>query len=99
MTGPRLLPKKTTGTPRQVFLPKEMWERLKVAAKFHSDAFKELGSTEGVSRNDMIEEFLAWALNAYWEQVGGAPTEKNWEEKARSMALILEEQMQQKPKK
>ena len=91
MSGPRLLPRRAPGTPRQVYLPKEMWERLKLAAKFHSDVFKRMGSTEGVSRNDLIEDWLDWAEGMYWEQVGGPPTSpKDREAKLEKMAAILE---------
>lgn len=98
MTGPRLLPKRPPGTPRQVYLPKEKWERLKAAAKFHSDAFKGLGSTEGVSRNEMIEDLLEWALEAYWEQVGGPPGPKDRAAKVEKMTEILRAE-QAKPEK
>lgn len=92
-SGPKLLPMKPLGTPRQVFLPKEMWERLKAAAKFHGEAFKALGATEGVSRNDMIQDFLSWALVEYWAQVSGEPTgPKDRATKVAAMAEILRQE-------
>lgn len=93
LSGPKLLPKKATVS-RQVFLPEKMWEELKEAARFHGDAFKHLGSTEGVSRNDLIDAFLQWALDAYWDDKGGRPTSKeDWDKKAeRHAQALLEEQ-------
>lgn len=89
VTGPRLLPKKKTIS-RQVFLEPEMWEELKDTAKFHSDVFDAMEASETVSRNDLIESFLRWALDAYWEDKGGRPTsEKDRNEKVKRHAEAL----------
>lgn len=92
VSGPTLMPKKATVS-RQVFLTGEMWVELKEAARFHSETFKALGSAEGVSRNDLIEAFLRWALDSYWDDKGGHPTSKEeWAKKVERHAEALRKQ-------
>jgi hypothetical protein len=67
-----LLPQPTRPDKR-VFLPEEMWSALSRAAEFHEEAFKKMGRDEAVSRNRIIENFLEWALDTYWEDKGGEP--------------------------
>jgi hypothetical protein len=89
VSGPKLPQPKATVS-RQVFLTEEMWEALKEAAKFHSDTFKSLGSKEGVTRNDMIDAFLTWALESYWEDKGGRPESKeDWAKKVERHAAAI----------
>lgn len=72
--SPTLLPKEKPDRPaRQVFLAPEMWRELSEAADFHTLVFKKMGVEETVSRNDLIESFLTWALDAYWDDKGGKP--------------------------
>jgi hypothetical protein len=98
VSGPKLLPQKATVS-RQVFLTEEMWDELKEAARFHGDVFKRMGSSEGVSRNDLIDSFLHWALDSYWEDKGGRPTsEKDWDEKVDRHAEALKKQQQEAKK-
>lgn len=88
VTGPTLLPEPATS--RQVFLAPEMWDELAEAAKFHAQVFRELGSREGVSRNDIIKHFLKWALEAYWADKGGRPTSvEDRVKKAEKHAAVL----------
>lgn len=97
--GPKLLPNKAT-VARQVFLTEKMWEELKEAARFHSDLFKELKSSEGVSRNDLIDFFLEWALEAYWKEKGGKPTSKDdWDRKVIRAAEQVRAEWEQVAKK
>ncbi len=70
--SPTLLPQDNRD-PRQVFLASEMWEELTEAAKFHTLVFEKMGADEKVSRNDLIDSFLKWALEAYWDDKGGKP--------------------------
>lgn len=92
VSGPTLLPKKATVS-RQVFLTEQMWNELKETARFHGDVFKLLGSTEGVTRNDLIDAFLRWALDSYWEEKGGMPTSKDdWDKKVQRHSDALRKQ-------
>lgn len=59
-----------------VFLSEEMWADLTEAARFHTAAFEASGQAERVSRNDLIEDSLTWALAAYWADKGGKPATK-----------------------
>lgn len=90
MSSPKLLPKKRP-VDKKVFLEEELWEELANAARFHTQAFKEMGSTETVSRNDLIALFLGWALDEFWEEKGGkpAPDSDAWQVKAKSFAKRL----------
>jgi hypothetical protein len=71
-SSPRLLPRKKP-VDRKVFLEEDLWKELSDAAEFHTKVFEELGSDEKVSRNDIIDTFLRWALDAYWDDKGGKP--------------------------
>ena len=94
--SPTLLPKEKPERPaRQVFLALEMWTKLSEAADFHTLIFEKMGETETVSRNDLIESFLKWALEAYWEDKGGEP--KNEAERA-SRAAAAAEKLKKLPK-
>jgi hypothetical protein len=86
MPGPHLLPKPKREE-RRVFLPKELWKRLDDCAEFHQEAFDVLGAKESVSRNDIIEVFMGWAIKAYWADRGGYPENaRDRAEKARAFA-------------
>jgi len=71
-SAPSLLPRPLRPDKR-VFLPPELWEGLSRAAKFHEEAFAKMDRHESVSRNDIIESFLTWALDTYWKDKGGEP--------------------------
>jgi hypothetical protein len=71
-TSPTLLPQ-AVRPDKRVFLPEEMWEALSRAAKFHEEVFKKMERDESVSRNKIIEGFLEWALESYWDDKGGEP--------------------------
>jgi hypothetical protein len=89
VSGPKLPTPKATVS-RSVFLTEEMWEQLSEASRFHSETFKKLGSKEGVSRNDMIDSFLTWALESYWEDKGGRPSsDEDWARKVARHAEAL----------
>lgn len=84
--GPTLVPRKKT-IARSVYLEPSMWQELAEAAEFQSAVFEALGHEEKVSRNDVIDAFLRWALDSYWEDKGGRPTSKtDRTEKARRNA-------------
>lgn len=76
VSGPKLLPKKRA-IARNVYLAPEMWAELDEAADFHGAVFEAMGADEKVSRNDVIDAFLRWALDAYWEDKGGRPGSAN----------------------
>ncbi len=92
--SPTLLPQDNRD-PRQVFLSPEMWEELTEAAKFHTLVFEKMGADEKVSRNDLIDSFLKWALDAYWEDKGGKP--KSDAEKV-ARATVAAEKLKKLPK-
>lgn len=82
VSGPKLFPKAKT-KPRSLYLGADMWDELDEATEFHSRVFEALGSGQKVSRNDVIEAFLRWALDAYWDDKGGRPkSEKERRDKA-----------------
>jgi predicted ArsR family transcriptional regulator len=86
MPFPTLLPKEKREE-RRVFLPKKLWKALDECAEFHQAAFDLLDAKESVSRNDLIDAFMRWAIDAYWEQHGGRPTgEKDRAEKVKRFA-------------
>lgn len=70
---PTLMPK-TKREERRVFLAPEFWAELTEVAEFHTEVFKAMEENETVSRNDIIEAFLRWAVDSYWEDKGGSPT-------------------------
>jgi len=81
------LKSKPKTTDRRVFLTPEVWADLTATAKFHTLAFKEMGHKQSVSRNDVIESFVGWALEEFWRDKGGRPAnEKEALEKARRWA-------------
>lgn len=88
--APTLLPKKKRDE-RRVFLLPEVWAQLDEAQDFHQAVFDALGAAEKVSRNDMIESFVKWAVDAYWEDKGGRPQDKkDFAEKVRRHAEKLQ---------
>lgn len=85
---------------RTVYLPKEFWEELTEVADFHEHVFGVLGAKAAVSRNDMIEAFLRWALDAYWEDLGGKPgSSKDRDAKAAKKAETIRQVQKQQSKK
>ncbi len=84
---PSLLPK-TQKEERRVFLELALWEDLTDTAEFHTETFKEMGADEKVSRNDLIESFLRWALKAFWDDKGGRP--KTAAERKKKVAAFAE---------
>ena len=91
--SPTLLPKeKPAGKkPRQVFLEPSFWAELSEAADFHSAVFQVMDpKNESVSRNDLVENFLRWALDVYWQNVGGRPgTDSEKQVRAAAYAAAL----------
>lgn len=89
MPAPTLLPKEKREE-RRVFLPKKMWAALDQCAEFHQAAFDFIGAKESVSRNDLIQTFMGWAIDAYWAEKGGAPkNEKDRAEKVKRFAEAM----------
>jgi len=77
---------------RRAFLEPELWDELKAIAKFHRLVFREFGSTQRVSRNDMLRAFVKASIKAYWKDKGGKPSGKNDElSKAKRHAEALRE--------
>jgi hypothetical protein len=96
MSGPTLFPAKKREE-RRVFLEPIRWEELSEVAEFHSLVFKEMGADERVSRNDIIDAFLKWATESYWDDKGGKPvTASDRLEKAKRHAKKLAEQSKDK---
>lgn len=58
---------------RLVTLRQKLWDDLAKTAKFHDEVFQAIEAEEKVSRNDLIESFLEWALEEYWTDKGGWP--------------------------
>lgn len=85
--GPQLLPKEKK-VDRKVFLPEPQWDALARAAEFHEEAFKFLDRNESVSRNDIVQTFLKWALEEYWAGFGGEPTSAT--DRQRKVELLAE---------
>lgn len=88
---PTLLPKERRPDKR-VFLSEELWTHLSAAARFHEETFKKMGREQAVSRNDIIENFLEWALETYWDDKGGEPTKSDRESKIAAFAARLEKE-------
>jgi hypothetical protein len=94
--APALLPR-TPKVERRVFLEKALWEKLTEAAEFHTDAFKSIERSkdekpieETVSRNDLVERFLVWALDQFWVAKGGEPKDAaDREKKVKAFAKEL----------
>jgi hypothetical protein len=95
--APSVLPK-TRKVERRVFLEAELWKRLSDAAEFHTEAFKAIeGVDETVSRNDLIESFLKWALGQFWEAKHGEPTsETDRKKKVAAFAVELKAKLDAK---
>ncbi len=83
---------------RQVYLDAAWWDELTQAAQFHTDAFEEFGAYQKVSRNDLLEVLIRWALDAYWEDKGGRSQVGTPEYKKR-VAEFAEHLKKQHPKK
>lgn len=67
--------KKSKKVSRQVFLDPELWERLMKIADFQTEAWKMVDPKNlSTSRNTVIESFLVWAADTFWENRGGEPT-------------------------
>lgn len=89
LTGPKLVPK-TKLLPVKTYLEPDLPEQLDDAAAFHTEVFKAMGETEKVSRTDILNAFLKWALDAYWQEKGGRPTSaKDRADKAKKHAEAL----------
>lgn len=84
---PSLLP--TPRDEKRVFLKPEQWAELEDTADFHSEAYAEMGIKGAVSRNDLVEGFLTWALDAFWTDKGGRP--KNVADRKKKVALFAEQ--------
>ncbi len=64
------------------------------AAELHTQTFKRIGKKETVSRNDLVEDFLKWALASFWEERGENPrTDADREKWLTVAAEILKEQI------
>lgn len=91
----------TEKSPRQVFLERSVWAELKDAAKFHTETFRLMNpAAASVSRNEIVENFVNWALGVYWTRVGGKP--KNAAErgeKMKTLAVELRKEQAAKDKK
>lgn len=72
---PRVRPTKKP-IDKRVFLEESLWDDLTEMAQWHTDLFKGAGVDETVSRNDIIAEFLAWAVSQYWISIGGKPSDE-----------------------
>jgi len=87
--APDLRPKKKRQEQR-VFLEAGEWKALTEIAEFHTLVFELMGHKERVSRNDILEAFLRWARDSYWEDKGGKPASpKDRQEKAKRHAARL----------
>ena len=93
MSGPKLVPK-TKLKAVKLHLEPDLPELMDDAAQFHTEVFKEMGAEERVSRNDVANAFLRWALDSYWAEKGGHPTSpRDRAEKAKSFAAILKKSL------
>lgn len=95
---PTLLPQ-ALRPDKRVFLPAEMWEELSRAAAFHEEAFKKMGRDEAVSRNRIIENFLEWALETYWDGKGGEPPASGPEREKKVAAFAAQMEREEKEAK
>lgn len=78
-----------------MFLEPEVWEQLTDTAKFHTEAFAETDHVESVSRNDLIESFLKWALEAFWTDKGGMPkTPAERKKKVTAFAVLIKAELE-----
>jgi hypothetical protein len=85
-----LLPKDEAS--RNVFAEPELFEAWTIISKFHSEAFKEAGVREGVSRNDMMVHYLRESAVEYWLDKGGFPADAaDWKAKVLAYAKRVAE--------
>jgi hypothetical protein len=89
---PTLLPppkEEETRKPRSVLLEPEFWAELSEDAAFHTDVFRAMDpQNPSVPRQDLIESFLKWAHEVYWEDKGGKP--KNAADRAAKVQATAE---------
>lgn len=92
---PKMLPR-TKPVDRKVYLASERWDELMEAASFQTAAFKAAGSTESVSRNDIVDFLLGWALEAFWEGKGGKPAvdTAEWRAKVEAEAARIKKELE-----
>lgn len=57
-------------------------ELLELAQRLHQMAYDKMEVSEKVSRNDIIQAFQDWALNAFFADLGGVPASSAEERKA-----------------
>jgi hypothetical protein len=99
MSGPEG-PKLNKATKQaSVYLPREMWKELDEIAEFHSEVSEKMGMSK-VTRTDMIESFLDWAVEEYWADKGGKPASaRDRDEKSTRHAEKLKAKNAQSSKK
>lgn len=89
---PTLLPPTPEEDPRKaqnVKLLPDFWAELSETSAFHTDVWKEIDpKAPSVPRNDLVDGFLRWANEVYWDDVGGKP--KNAEDRAAKVKLKAE---------
>lgn len=89
VSGPKLEPRAKL-EPVKTYLPPGMKEELDSVSEFQSAAFALMGTTEKVSRNDVVVAFLRWALDSFWADKGGVPlSEEDRHRKARQYVAAL----------
>jgi hypothetical protein len=74
---------------KRVFLKPAMWRDLEDTAAFHSEAYSEMGIKGTVSRNDLVEGFLDWALESFWKDKNGRP--KNAADRKKKVAAFADQ--------
>lgn len=74
---------------KRVFLAPEKWLAIDDVAAFHDEAYELLKIKQSVSRNDVVERFVDWALEQFWEAKGGRP--KTAAERKKKVAEFAEE--------
>lgn len=60
----------------KVRLTSQLWDELAEAAQFETEVWALAKFDKVVSRNDLIEKYLLWALKEYWEEKDGKPTSR-----------------------
>lgn len=94
--GPNLLPTRLL-PPKKVVIEEGLWAELQELAEFHQATFKKMGSADKVSRTEVVDTFLRWAVEQFWKDRGGKPTnESDRDKKAGDYAAFLKKQ-QSKP--
>lgn len=92
---PVLMPKKKRQEQR-VFMPRKKWEGLTEIARFQQEAFDLIGEEQSVSRNDVVEGFLTWAMKAFWADKSGRPaSDKEWNEKVKRFSEYLKKRQEE----